>query len=91
MKLNKVQQWGVSNQIPHRPRRLLQHRQHAGHGVFAALIAHGHRDIEAADQVAMAVQQGHGDAAVVQLELLLPAVMRCKNGCTMRGRRADSR
>ena len=41
MKLNKVPQRGISNQIAHCPRRLMQHRQHARHGVFAALIAMG--------------------------------------------------
>ena len=65
--LSQPSQPNPSNQIAHRPRRLLQHRQHASHGVFGAVIAHGHGQVKAVGQVAVAVQQGHGDAAVIQL------------------------
>ena len=56
-----------SNQIPYSPSRLLQHRQHPCHGVFAALMPHGHGHIQPAYQITMPVEQRHGDATVVQL------------------------
>ena len=58
------------NQIPHCPCGFLQHGQHPRRCIFTAFMPHRHSDVQCPHQVAPAVNQGHGNAAVSEFQLL---------------------
>jgi hypothetical protein len=60
-----------SNQIAHGPCCFHQHGQNTLHRIVAALMPHGHGDVEGADQITLTVDQRHRHAPVCQLQLLL--------------------